>query len=1113
MRGAYLLPGLRVIARRIQVPWKTFALTFAGVMALTLSLFVSVPVHAQVTGATLSGTVTDPSGAVIPNAKVSIKNTATGVTRDVATDKAGSYSASNLLPGSYEVSTSSPGFSTQVQTGITLTVGALHLLNISLQVGQVAQQVKVTAGASAVQLATSVISAEVNATTVRELPLNGRDWTQLAALQAGVVIARTQPGAGGGNATGPRGNRGFGNEVSDAGHRPSDNNYLINGISVSDFANEGPGNVLGAALGVDAIQEFSVLTTNYSAEYGRAAGAVINAITKSGTNTFHGDAYWFLRDKRLDARNFFATTLPPFHRNQFGASGGGPIKKDKAFVFVDYEAIRQDQSTSFRDLVPSAAARAGNLCSIPTGGCTPTTVTVDPKVAPYLGFYPLPNGGLVGNGNTGIFNTVGLARLAENYVTVRSDYTFSDKDSLAASWFLDRGPLTAPDALGNAINQLTSDRQMASVEETHIFSPTLVNIVRFGYSRAVGLNNVSVSAINPLAKDHSLAAVPGGYAPILTVPGLTLMQGSVGAPTFTANYYNSFQFYDDAILNRGDHSLKFGFALERMQYNLLTITQSNGNFAFPSLAGFLQNQPTSVTFPNPALSQVAGLRQTLFGAYVQDDWRWRPNLTLNLGIRYEPTTLPTEAHNRYEVVKNFYGGGPVPVKTLWAHNQTLADFSPRVGFAWDPFHNGKTAMRGGFGVYDMLPILWSFGLQTAASLPFSFNQAVSSLPPGSFPTGAIALVGFNPKFATARYVEQDPHRAYAMNWNYNIQHQITPSLTAMIGYVGSHSVHQPFSVDNQDLVLPTLTSAGYLWPLPVGSGTLLNPNVGTLRAISWGDSGIYNGLEVQVEKRMSHGFQAQGTYTWGKCLDQGSGASVADPYSNSLASLLFFDQQARSGACDYNIGNNFVLNYVWDIPKPRFGGAAAQYVLGGWELGGIFTASTGTPFTLLMAGDPTGQGGDPWPLPDRLIGAGCAGNPVNSSNPNNFVKLNCFSPPVAPPSFAPLCQPAAASVAAVIPNTCMNLFGNAGRNQLTGPGVADFDFGLFKNFPVQRISETFHVQFRAEFFNIFNRANFQSPVDNLYIFNQDGTPVSGGGSIDSTTTDAREIQFALKLIW
>jgi hypothetical protein len=1091
---------------------------------------VPTPIYAQVAGATLAGTATDSSGAVVPNAKVSIKNTATGVVRDIETDSAGFYSAPNLLPGVYDITAVSPGFSTYMQKGITLTVGASLVLNISFRIGEVSQQVDVSAAAPAVQLSSSTISAEVNSTTVRELPLNGRDWTQLAALQPGVTSIRVEAGPT------DRGNRGFGSLLSVTGHQPFENNYRVNGISINDYSNGSPGSTLGVNLGVDAIQEFSVLTSNYSAEYGRASGGVINGITKSGANQFHGDVYWFLRDKVFDAKNYFDTTLPPFHRNQFGASGGGPIKKGKTFFFADYEGIRQDKSDTFTNQVPSAAARAGTLCSTPDGSCTTSTITVDPKVVPYLGFYPLPNGGLIGNGDIGIFNTSGVERLTENYVTARGDHHFSDNDSFAASWFYDRAPLTQPDPLGDSLTENFTLRQMYSLEETHIFSPRLVNTARAGFSRVRALIAAPLTAINPLAKDPSLGSFPGRFAPALTVPGLTTMTGALGAVSTDTLTWNSFQFYDDAFLTRGTHSLKFGFAAEHMQNDELSGAGANGTFSFISFQGFLLNQPATVTVDDPITKPIY-VRQTLFGAYLQDDWRWRPNVTLNFGVRYEPVTLPTEAHNSFAVLKTITSPAETPVKNLWASNQTLRNFEPRVGFSWDPFRDGKTAVRAGFGIFDVLPLPWVYTHGSTSTLPFGRLAGASGLAQGSFPTVSPSLLNFDPKTVANRYVEQNPHRNYVMNWNLNLQREITPNLTAMLAYVGMHNVHQAFSTDDSNMVIPTLTSAGYLWPCgPDGNGNAcaagylptgtqanplpsprLNPNVGPIRLLMWDSSSYYEGFQAGVAKRMSHGFQAQGSYTWGKCIDMGSGSLLGDPYKNSLSSLMFFNRQSRRGLCDFNVAHNFVLNYVWQLPTPKFAGLVGQQILGGWELGGVLNANTGTPMTLVMAGDPLGQNSsDPWPYPSRLSGPGCD-NPVNPGNVNNYLKLNCFGPPTAPASFAGLCQPALAhdnqGNVVPIPGTCMNLFGNNGRTSVIGPGLINLDFAVFKNIHVDKISESFNVQFRAEFFNVMNHPNFQPPLDNKVLFNTDGSPVSTAGQITATSTTSRQIQLGLKLIW
>ncbi|HMC28768.1 MAG TPA: carboxypeptidase-like regulatory domain-containing protein, partial [Verrucomicrobiae bacterium] len=408
--------------------------------------------------------MSDESGGAVAGAKVAIKNVATGDVREVTTNADGLYSAPNLLPGNYEVTVTATGFQTLVQKGITLTVGAEHALNFGLKVGQLNQTVTVSEVPPSVDTTSSTLSATVEQRTVVELPLNGRDWTQLATLQPGVISVRAQASTG---ATANRGNRGFGDQLADSGHRPNENTYRVDGININDYSNGAPGSVLGASLGVDAIQEFSVVTTNYTAEYGRTSGAVINAITKSGTNRFHGSGYFFDRDKVFDARNFFdGPTIPPFRRTQFGGSAGGPIMKDKTFIFGDYEGVRQGQTLSFSDLIPSAAARAGNLCSapVPTATCTPHTVTIDSKVAPYLALWPDPATAIItgtsSNGDTSNIRTSGLKVLNENYFTIRVDHRISASDALNGSYFFDKAPQLTPDNLDNNIHQVFTKRQM-----------------------------------------------------------------------------------------------------------------------------------------------------------------------------------------------------------------------------------------------------------------------------------------------------------------------------------------------------------------------------------------------------------------------------------------------------------------------------------------------------------------------------------------------------------------------------------------------------------------------------------------------------------------------------
>src|SRR5487761_847309 len=688
-------------------------------MIFVLAFLLAAPVYGQVVGATMSGVVSDPSGAVIPKAMVSIKNTATGITTNVTTNSAGLYTAPNLIPGPYEVTVSAPGFQTEARTGLTLTVGEEQELNVTLRVGQTTQTVSVSGQAPTVQLASSTLSAQVNSTTVRQLPLNGRDWTQLATLQPAVNAVVTQQ-PNGVNAV--RGNRGFGNQLTISGMRPQLNNYRLDGISIVDYAGGAPGSVLGLSLGVDAIAEFSVLTANQSAEYGRTAGGVINAITRSGTNSFHGDAYEFLRNGSLDAANFFDNfsniQKPPFRRNQFGASIGGPIQKDKTFYFGDYEGVRQALGITFTDNVPTAAARQGNL----SGGA----VTASPAVQPYLAFWPLPNHPVAAGSDTGKFSVATNQIISENFFQIRIDHTFSKSDTLSGTGLFDRGPQTQPDALNNVLTELLSFRQMYGLEETHIFSPALVNTARFGYSRSHGINGGVVGAINPIAANSSLGIRPGLNAPIISVPGLA-PTNSVGSATQNFLVQNSFQFYDDAFLTKGSHSLKFGFAVERIQFNVLSKSRANGSFNFGSLGEFLQDTPTSVVGLGSGAGHEEGTRQTAFGLYAEDDWRAKPNLTLNLGLRYEPVTLPTEAHDQYQVLFNLTDPTLTPVNKLWSRNRSLRNLEPRLGFAWDPFRTGKTSVRGGFGVFDILPLPYLYTQSMAAGFPFEEQFVASNL--------------------------------------------------------------------------------------------------------------------------------------------------------------------------------------------------------------------------------------------------------------------------------------------------------------------------------------------------------------------------------------------------
>jgi outer membrane receptor protein involved in Fe transport len=1075
--------------------------------------------RAQVAGATLSGTVRDSSGAVIPSAEVSITDVATRVTRQVRTDSSGFYVAPNLLPANYEVAVTAAGFSRELRTGITLTVGAQQLLDITMQVGQVNQTIQVTGEAPTVQLTSSTISAEVNATTVRELPLNGRSWTDLTNLQPGVVSAETHGALDQ--------NRGFGAQVSISGGRPQLNNYRLDGISINDYANGGPGSVLGGNLGVDAIQEFSVLTSNYSAEYGKTAGGVVNAITRSGTNQFHGSLYEFLRNSALDARNFFdGATVPPFKRNQFGISAGAPIRKDRTFIFGDFESIRQSLGITRVNQVLSPAARLGQLS---TG-----TVAVDPKVAAFLALEPLPNAGLI-NPDVGKFNFAAQQVVNENFFTIRADEKLSEKDSLFGTYSYDNSPLTQPDLLGNTLATTLAKRQIAAIEETHVFSPSFINTVRLGYNRAFTRAAAATQILNPAVTDPALmwSTSVGTSARILPFGGLSTIAPTPKVPGFQY-VWNAYQIYDDAFVSKGSHSIKFGGTFENDQMNALTTTGDFvGTFSFSTLSTFLTNKPSRVRGVIPSAITPRYMRTSIFGAYIQDDWRMRPNLTVNLGLRYEMSTGITENKGKLTNLPTIDAATP-RLGAPYFSNPTLRNFEPRVGFSWDPFHTGKTAVRGGFGVFDVLPLLYTTITLNGRGAPFFSVVSTSKLPQGSFPDTAINSV--NKSTLEYAYVEPNPKRDYVMQWNLNIQREILRDLTATIGYVGSHGVHQLFRIDDANIVLPTLTSAGYLWPVVADPSTIVktgapspvpatpvNSSVGAIRFVDWGGSSFYDGLQLGIQKRMSHGLQLQGSFTWGKSIDNNSGAIAGDTLSNSVTSLFWPDLRVTRAVSDYNIGRVLVINGTWLVPSSKATGPLG-WAANGWQFGAIIKANDGVPITPTFGngGDPLGlNSSDPFDFPNLVTGPGCS-SLINPRNVSGYIKTQCFTIPTAPDSFftpnaaTPMCSSDTVfggNKVGVAPQ-CFNLRGNAGRNIIVGPGLLNLDFSVFKNNYVRRISETFNAQFRMEVFNILNRANFQVPgITNDNIFSPTGSLDPSAGLLLATTTSAREIQFALKFMW
>lgn len=1111
--------------------------------AVTLALLLSGSTFAQVAGATLSGLVIDSTGAAIAGATISTKNLATGEVREVVSNSEGFYSVPNLLPGSYDVTTTAKQFSKAVRRGIVLTVGAQQALNISLKPGQVTEVVEVLSTPPDVQTASSSVSSTVDSRTVRELPLNGRDWTTLATLEPGVISVPNQATT---SFNANKGNRGFGNQLADAGHRPNENSYRLNGVTINDYSNAAPGGATGLNLGVDSVQEFSVITTGYTAEYGRTSGAVINAITKSGTNQFHGTGFFFDRDSVFDARNYFdldAKGNPvkpaPFRRIQFGGSGGGPIIKDRTFIFANYEGFRQSLATSGTIHVPDAASRASAAAAI----------------QPYLALWPVaPATAPDSNGiQTMDVNVKTIAN--ENYFITRLDHKISTSDSLAGSYFFDSGPQSQADPLGNTVHQVFSRRQMGSFEETHIFGPATVNTIRIGVNRALGKINDPVSG-DAAAKDSALAIAPGaGAPPQIPVAGLTTAFGLGGFNRFN-HAWNSAQAGDDAFLTRGTHAIRLGFYFENMQYNVLERLSPNGRMNTYSLANFLSNAPDKLNALAPGGSHEVGFREKLFAGYIQDDWRARPNLTVNLGLRYEASTTPKDANtvpgytvNGYTVAAAGFqeiislsnctasatACGPVGVSSPILHNPTTKNFEPRIGLAWDPFHNGKTAVRAGFGMFDVLPLPYEFGLNTAATAPF---QIIGSKKGTQLGTG-IQNVTFDPTTIRNRYIDTQPKRADVLNWNFNVQRELAQNLTLMVGYVGSRSIHLSAASDDINLVQPqSVPGVGLVFFCDPSAGNCSSNQTGTRIDPNWGGgAGIrpvlfdgassYNAFQAQLRKSLSQNVQGQLSYTFGKCRDLSSAPVTGDTFLNSIAVPLMLFKSARLGGCDFDIRHVLSGTFLWDLPSIWKSGGFLSTLTGGWQLGTIVTATSGAPFTVTVGdgNDPLGTGfnGD-FSMDFASLLPGC--NPIHGGL--NYLNTNCFTPPTAPASLpaattanpygcAPSSFPAFAGAPPSGTQFCSNVLGNTRRNQFYGPRLTTVDFSIFKNTKIPSISETFNLQFRAEFFNILNHTNFLSPGF-LNAFGQNNSVVDFDGSslptaLNQTSTTSRQIQLGLKVIW
>jgi hypothetical protein len=789
------------------------------------------------------------------------------------------------------------------------------------------------------------------------------------------------------------------------------------------------------------------------------------------------------------------------------------FSKDKTFFFTDYEGVRQGLGSTLTANVPKQADVDALVASLKAQN---PSVIADPTALLYLKtFWPASP--------TGLFTFAGNQITGENFVIGRGDHTFSEKDRIFGTYLYDNSHQTEPDEMNNKLIQNNSKRQTVATEWTHVFSPQLLNSFRLGFNRDNTASPNGATATNPAAGDPQFGFDPGFSVGSLEVDPYTVFSGGTVVSSPFEFIWNSFQIYDNIYYTKGIHSFKFGGNVEYIQQKFFGLDSPGGGWVFNTLQDFLTNNPNS--FGSDALGTESPRyeRMSIAAGYIQDDVHLRPNLTFNWGLRYEFGSVPYEIDGKLANLRVFTTTlkTPPPAPFLgspYFRNPTKKDWEPRVGFAWDPFKNGKTSVRGGFGMFDVLPMPAQMGAGLDSSSPFAekLNIDVPALLVNKFPNQAFTVKGVT---NTAGYYLMDfnPRRPLVMQWNFNIQHQINPSTTFTIGYVGSRGEHmwiqstantiQPTQDSSGNLfwpcsaaLVPTLTAEGTrvgVCPHDNAGGndplvTAPDPNTGRFSYATWNGWYSYHAMQVQVKKAMSHGFQITGNYTWAKNIDIGSGAVAADQYTNSVTGLLWYCQSCRRGLADTDVRNNITVDYLWNIPTPTSFASPLKAVLGNWQAGGILTIENGRPFTVLMSGDPLG-GLRVQQHPDRILGAGCETG-VNPGNANQYIKLGCFTPPN--------------------PST---RYGDAGRNTLIGPGLMSLDFSLFKNIPIKKFSEASNLQFRMECFNCTNRVNLSPPVDNNVIFsgnlNSYGDPIGNAGLIDSTTTTSRQIQLALKLSW